>query len=124
MAQPKVYDLERGELTPLLRSGNQPNHDAGPLEDMKSASLKEKAVTGIAGAGCEHIGYFFCFGQGSYILHAHYVTTFITYFNSPYFTFVDFFGSFGKPAKRTHFQRIRSRPRAVCCIPAAQDHRD
>ena len=57
MAQSTEYDLERGELTPLLRSGKS-NPDAGPLDDMKSDSMKEKAVTGIAGAGCEQISCF------------------------------------------------------------------
>lgn len=56
MMKPKEYDLERGELTPLLRSPNRLNADAGPLEDMKSDSLKEKTVNGIAGAGCEIVG--------------------------------------------------------------------
>ena len=56
MMKPKEYDIERGELTPLLRSPNRLNADAGPLEDMKSDSLKEKTVNGIAGAGCEIVG--------------------------------------------------------------------
>jgi len=42
--------LERGEQTPLLQSQSA---NGAPLQDMPANSVKEKVVTGVAGAGCE-----------------------------------------------------------------------
>lgn len=41
-------DLEAGESTPLVGSDEPP-----PLEDMKEISLKEKAITAVAGVSCK-----------------------------------------------------------------------
>lgn len=42
-----MNDIERGENTPLLAHERQPE-----LKEMEAESIKEKAVTGVAGVGC------------------------------------------------------------------------
>ena len=51
-------DLERGERTPLLVRTTGDGGAGGelpPLKDMKEDSIKEKAVTGVAGVGCKFL---------------------------------------------------------------------
>lgn len=47
-------DIEQGENAPLLgRTGAPPAAESRELKDMETESVKEKAVTGVAGLGCE-----------------------------------------------------------------------
>ena len=46
-------DEERGERTPLLGRGEKPPE----LKEMQTESIKETAVTAVAGAGCAYRSY-------------------------------------------------------------------
>lgn len=46
-------DIEQGENAPLLGRTGAPAESQRELKDMETESVKEKAVTGVAGLGCE-----------------------------------------------------------------------
>ena len=81
-----TIDVEAGEGTPLLNNNTTDtvttDDDPPPLQDIKAESLKEKAVSGVAGVNCKFFDFLF-FGVFSVCVC---VVFFLTYLQTLYCT--------------------------------------